>query len=190
MAVDASDRPNDSFGYSVYAVVALAPPEQAAAVETLRREIGMKRASMPAEITVKGTFCDIGSLDALLELVTGIAGRTAAVQVDFEDGDTLHFGESFGVVQVRLSPPLATLTTLLEGAIGPVSTNAYMGDPFWTHLTLCQDCSSEQLRRAKRLAASLALGTGFVADAIDLMGRVGPAYGGRWESIERFSLIG
>jgi len=179
VAIDASDRPNDSFGYSVYAVVALAPGNQVAAVEKLRREIGMKRAAPIAHVTVKGTFCDVESLDAVRRSVTGIAERTAPVQVDFADDGSPHFTESFGGINAAL-----------EEAIEPISTNAYNDEPYRPHLTLCQDCSATQIEEARRLAGELSMGAGFLAAAVHLMGRIGPAYGGRWTAIERFPLRG
>ena len=190
MAINASDHPNDSSGYSVYAVVALAPGNQAAAVEKLRREIGMKRAAIPAHVTVKGTFCDVESLDALHRSVTGIAERTAPVQVDFADDGSPHFTESFGGMLIHLTPQLVALNAALEEAIGPLSTNAYSDEPYRPHLTLCQDCSATQIEEARRLAGELSMGAGFLAAAVHLVGRIGPAYGGRWTAIERFPLRG
>jgi len=188
VVVDASDRTNDSFGYSVYAVVAFAPRSRAAAVEKLRREIDMKRAALPAHVTIKGTFCDIEDFDAVRRSVVGITERSAPAQVDFADDGSPHFTESFGGMLVSLTPQLTALNAALEEAIGPISTNAYTDEPFRPHLTLCQDCSAVQIEQAKRLAGELDLGTGFLGASIDLVGRVGPAYGGRWESIEHFPL--
>lgn len=190
MALDASCHPNDSFGYSVYAVVAFAPCDQAAKIEGLQRGIGMKRATIPAHVTVKGTFCEIASLQELCRLAGDIAERTVPVQMDFDDDGAPHFTGSSGNLQIRLTPQLTALNAALEQAIGPVSTNAYRDGPFRPHLGLCQDCSAAQIDEAKRLAEELDLGTGFLAASIAFVGRVGPAYGGRWESIAQFSLRG
>ena len=43
MAIDAGDHPNDSFGYSVYAVVAFAAPEQADAADAALPLSGHRR---------------------------------------------------------------------------------------------------------------------------------------------------
>ena len=192
MAIDTSDRPNDSFGYSVYAVVAFAPPELAYSVDGLRRTIAMKRASIPAHVTVKGTFCGIDSLEVVCEQIGAVAQTTAPVQIDFADPRNPASGESRAVLwtEVRLTSDLLALNGALEQAIGPISTAAYSDEPYRAHLTLCQDCSPEQMDHAMRLAAEIDFGTGFLATAIDLMGRIGPAYGGRWESAGRFPLIG
>ena len=190
MAIDGSNHPDDAFGHSVYAVVAFAPPELADAVDGLRRAIEMKRASIPAHVTVKGTFCDIDSLEAVHEQIQTIAQTTAPVQIDFADPRNPASGDSWAVLDVRLTSALSALNDFLEQALGPLSTNAYSDEPYRPHLTLCQDCSPEQLDHAMRLAAAIDFGTGFLATAIDLMGRTGPAYGGRWESIERFPLSG
>ena len=192
MAIDASDRPNDSFGYSVYAVVAFAPPELADPIDMLRRTIATKRASIPAHVTVKGTFCGIDSLDVVCEQIGAVAQTTAPVQIDFADPRNPTSGESRAVLwaEMRLTSDLLALNDALEQAIGPLSTNAYSDEPYQPHLTFCQGCSSEQINHAMRLAAEIDFGTGFLATAIDLMGRIGPAYGGRWESAGRFPLIG
>ncbi len=190
MAIDASNRENDRFGYSVYAVVAFAPEGLTRKVDALRRGIAMERVAIPAHVTVKGTFCDIDSLDGLRSLIGDIAAGTPPVEMRFEAPDPVRFEETFGVLEIRPKQLLSGLNEALSRAIDPISTNAYFDGPFWPHLTLCQECSAAQIEQAKQLAAKLEPGTGFTCGAIDLMGRVGTAYGGRWESIELFRLRG
>jgi hypothetical protein len=55
-------------------------------------------------------------------------------------------------------------------------------------MTLVYNPSPEGLERAKALIDKMDFGGGFQAEAVDLMGRVGPRVGGEWQRIERFVL--
>ena len=186
--IEARYHPNDPFGYSVYRVVAFMPPGQVARVETLRRQSGMKRSLIPAHVEVKGDFCDVDSLDTVRARTRRIARKTAPMHLEFADGGKLVFLESSAVIRIQPTEALATLTTLLKWSIGRVSTDAYRDIAVSPHLPICEDCAPDQLRTVFRRARELCLGTGFRAEAIDLVGRVGSAYEGQWESIEHFKL--
>jgi hypothetical protein len=47
------NQPNDPFGYSIYSLVIPAGAEVAAQVETIRNQVGVTVASIPAHITAK-----------------------------------------------------------------------------------------------------------------------------------------
>jgi 2'-5' RNA ligase len=85
------------------------------------------------------------------------------------------------------SPRLLSLHQAFDAIISPRSQNAYPR-AYKAHMTLCQDCTEAQIRRAKELAAGMDIGAGFRFAAVELMGRVGPAFGGAWVLIESFPL--
>ena len=192
MPVDASDRPNDRFGYSVYATVALAAPDQVAKVRKVREAIGLKRATIPAHVTVRGTFYGVQNFDELAGLLRNLAFSQKPLRIEFSGGWEFWVqsdGRGIGWRKVMATVELRALNKTFDGVIRPRSNNAYP-DEFLPHLTLCQDCDETQIAEAKRLAESLDIGSGFDCKEVTLMGRVGPAHGGRWVTVESFPLGG
>jgi 2'-5' RNA ligase len=188
---DARMLPNDRFGHSVYALVAHACPEQVRIIAEVREAVGQARAVIPAHVTVRGTFYGIESLEEMRGLLRETAAGLEPAQVEFapdgwtsvaEDGDR----HSCAMPCVT-SPALLALHQAFDAVIGPRSQDAY-GDGYHAHMTLCQDCTGEQIRQAEELVATLDIGTGFPFESVELMGRVGPAFGGEWTLIESFPL--
>jgi len=182
--------PNDRFGYSVYTVVAHASPEQVRMVADVRAAIEMARAAIPAHVTVRGTFHAIESLDDMRGMLREVAAGHEQARVEFGPGDwrfTVQDGGHDAVMPCVTTPGLLALHEVVDAAIRPRSENAY-DDGYRAHMTLCQDCTGEQIERAKALVAGLDIGTGFTMSSVELMGRVGPAFGGGWELIESFPL--
>lgn len=182
-------QPEDSFGYSCYAVVLPAPPEIVAKCVPIERASGMTRAKIPAHITVKGTFYGIASLEEVQQRIRAITARTAAFEIRFA-GATSYWGETVGWLAVPAPPALQALHDALVAALRPLGTQAYDEDPYEPHLTYAQDVPSGGLARVQEMVAETDFGEGFRAEAIELMGRRGPAYGGKWLVIERFPLLG
>ncbi len=191
MAIDASDRPNDRFGYSVYAGVLLAPRAQADAVARLRERIRPQRAMLPAHVTVMGTFCGIESLDGVKRLFRQVSARHGPVEVKF-DGAGLQLFKDSGGLFVEKSAALAGLHKEITAAIGAVSIDAYgyADERYAPHLTLWQECPPENATLAGELGREVKLGAGFRVDAVAFVGRSGPAHGGRWVTIALFALTG
>jgi 2'-5' RNA ligase len=188
--IDASTLRDDRFGYSVYSLVAHASPEQVRKVADVRAQVGMARAAIPAHVTVRGTFHTIESLDDLRGLLCETAAGQERTQVQFQPGGwrfTQDAGGHGGVLRCVTTPGLLALHEAFDAVVRPRSVNAYP-DVYRAHLTLCQDCMAEQIERAKALAAGLDLGPGFAVGSVELMGRVGPAFGGEWTLIESFLL--
>jgi 2'-5' RNA ligase len=183
--------PNDRFGYSVYALVAHASPEQVRLVAEVREAVGQVRAVIPAHVTVRGTFYGIGSLDELRRLLRQAAAGSEPTRVDFSsDGWKLHTGDGdrYGCVMPCVtSRALRSLHETFDAVIRPLSQDGY-GDGYRAHLTLCQDCTREQVQQAMTLVAGRDIGTGFRVDSVELMGRIGPAFGGEWMLIESIPL--
>jgi hypothetical protein len=55
-------------------------------------------------------------------------------------------------------------------------------------MTLVYNPSPERMTIAKELIEAMDFGPGIKAEAVNLMGRVGPRVGGTWQLIERFPL--
>jgi 2'-5' RNA ligase len=187
LMTDPRTLPNDRFGYSVYALVSHASPEQVRLVAEVREAVGQARAVIPAHVTVRGTFYGIGSLDEMRGLLRQAAAGLEPTRVEFSTGGwKLHSddGDRHGCVMPCVtSPALRSLHEAFDAVIRPLSLDGY-GDGYRAHLTLCQDCTREQVQRAMALVADRDFGTGFGFDSVELMGRVGPAFGGEWTLIE------
>jgi 2'-5' RNA ligase len=188
--IDPLTLPNDRFGYSVYSLVAHASAEQVRMVAEVREAVGQERAVIPAHVTVRGTFHGIESLDELRSALRETAEGSEPTRVAFDPGGwTLHRnGDRHGChLPCVTTPALLSLHRTFDAVIAPRSRDAY-GDSYRAHLTLCQDCTHEQARRAAVLAADMDIGTGFDVVSVELMGRIGPAFGGRWTLIESLPL--
>lgn len=179
------NQPNDAFGYSCYTLVIPADATLTAQVEQLRDRVGVTVASIPAHITAKGTFFNIESLDEVRTLVRQITARYAPFYISFQDAQVAWWKE-VAALTVPVIPPLQALHDELVAAIAPLGLPAYQDDPYVIHMTLVYNPAPEKLALAKELIASLELDHGFQAEAVDLMGRVGPRVGGAWKLIERF----
>jgi 2'-5' RNA ligase len=191
MMIDARTLPNDRFGYSVYTVVAHASPEQARIVSEVRETVGQARAVIPAHVTVRGTFHGIESLGEMRGLLRETAAGLPPGQVEFDPaGWQLHAvdGDRHGCAMPCVTTPaLRSLHERFDAVVRPRSQDAY-GNTYRAHMTLCQDCTREQALQALALLAGLDIGTGFDFGSVELMGRVGPAFGGEWTLIESFPL--
>lgn len=183
--------PNDEFGYSVYTLVALANANQVAKIDGVRTAIGLTRATIQAHVTVRGTFSTIESLDGLRDLLRQTASENHAVSVVFGADGWSYFnrgtGRNSGIMPCDTTPELLDLHSAFDRVIRPISTNQYP-DNYRAHMTLCQDCSEDQIEQARVLAADLDIGAGFDIESVQLMGRVGPAFGGEWKMIDSFPL--
>lgn len=187
--VDARTLPNDRFGYSVYTVVAHAERRQLELVQDVRKAINLTRATIPAHVTVRGTFHSIESLEEIRSLIKSTAVKQERARVQFS-ADGWKFieqdnGRHIGIMPCETTPDLLVLHKAFDAVIRPRSVNAYP-DSYRAHMTLCQDCTDEQIAKAKELASTLDVGDGFDVTSVELMGRVGPAFGGSWEVIESF----
>lgn len=191
LMTDPRTLPNDRFGYSVYSLVAHASAEQVQMVAEVRETVGQERAVIPAHVTIRGTFYGIESLEEIRRQLRETAADLAPAQVEFSpDGWTFaaEGGDRHGCeMPCVTTPALVSLHESFNAVIRPLSKDAY-GDGYRAHMTLCQDCTDEQIQHAKALVARLNIGTGFRVGSVELMGRVGPAFGGEWRLIESFPL--
>ncbi len=189
MPIDASNRPNDRSGYSVYAGVLFASAEQIKAVDGLRAHVRAKRAALHAHVTVMGTFCDVKSLDAVKQSFTNAIKGHGPAKVTF-DGAGMKLHSTWAGYDAVKSPELVRLHKSLVAAVGPLVTDAYgyAEHGYAPHLTLWQECPPENQQIAEKLGRELRLGEGFTADSVALVGRAGTAYGGKWVTVQTFPL--
>ncbi|MBI4305808.1 MAG: 2'-5' RNA ligase family protein [Chloroflexi bacterium] len=183
--VDSATLHDDQFGHSVYAVVLMAPQDQVQMVSKLRETIKLTRAMPPAHLTVRGTFYRIVDLGDVDRRIAGVATTARPFRVEFGDQTESNEGRNRSVA-VKISEPLRRLNADLERVINPVSRDAYGASAFDPHLTVYMDASPEQIAKGRVLCGFLDLGPGFLATSMSLIGRVGPAYGGRWVEVKRY----
>ncbi len=182
-------QPNDQFGYSCYALVIPASEALTAQVEQLRNTVGVTVASIPAHITVKGTFFNIESLEQVKQCIEEITSTTIPFLISFQDSQ-VHWWEEICALTVPVTPPLQALHDALVDSISPLGLPAYQDDPYVVHMTLVYNPPAHRLALAKTLINEMDFGPGFQAKAVQLMGRVGPRVGGEWKLVESFALGG
>jgi 2'-5' RNA ligase len=184
-------QPDDRFGYSVYALVAHAGARQVELIASARKTIKIDRAMIPAHVTIRGTFHTVDSLDKLRGLLRETAQQLSVARVKFSPESWKFIVQNNGrhlcIMPCETTPGLLALHGAFDSVIRPHSQNAYP-DGYRAHMTLCQDCTDEQIAKARELAAGLDVGDGFDVTSAQLMGRAGPAYGGEWKLIESFPL--
>jgi 2'-5' RNA ligase len=183
------NQPNDQFGYSCYALVVPAAPALIDQIEQLRQAVGVTVASIPAHITVKGTFFNIGSLEEVKQRIEMITRAAAPFFISFQGAET-HWWSEVCALTIPVTPPLQSLHDALVAAIAPLGLPAYKDDPYVAHMTLVYNPPPEEVERANWLIQQLELGRGFQVEEIHLMGRVGPRFGGEWKLVQSFTLGG
>jgi hypothetical protein len=171
--IDASDRPNDTYGYSVYCLVLLAPEPVASDVQKVRELLRPERAMIPAHVTILGTFCEIESLERVYEQIAGAMAGTDGLNLVptgdiFESPNVLTAG-----AVIEVSPEMQALHDRLAEAILPTAINVYL-DPanFIAHLTYYQELPGSEKERGGRITREFEL-SAFDVDGVTLMGRVG-----------------
>jgi hypothetical protein len=188
--IDASDRPNDAHGYSVYCLVMLAPEPIASRVQEVRDLLRPARAMIAAHVTILGTFCEIESLDSVFGQVAGAVTGTDSLTLE-PTGDIFqspHVITAGAIIEV--SPEMQALHDRLAEAILPTSINAYL-DPanFMAHLTYYQELPEPERERGGRIAREFELST-FDVSGVTLMGRVGTSSEGEWRVVRNFPFGG
>ena len=129
------DQPNDQFGYSCYTLVIPADAALTDQVEALRNRVGVTVASIPAHITVKGTFFNIESLEQVKQRVGEIARATAPFFVSFDQAQ-IEWWREVAALTVPVTPALQALHDALVADIAPLGLPAYRDDPYVVHMTL------------------------------------------------------
>ena len=185
--IDSSNLNDDRFGYSCYALVFPAPEEITAKVGAIERASEMTRAKIPAHITVKGTFHEIPDLIQVRNVARKAVAGTGRFWISFE-GAKRNYADRGAWLHVKVTTEMQRLHDALVEAFKPLVTTVYPDDPYLGHMTVYQEATERGMPAARALFEDSDFGSGFDATYVDLMGRRGPAYGGRWELIERVAL--
>ena len=158
------NQPNDQFGYSCYSLVIPVSEELTARVETLRNTVGVTVASIPAHITVKGTFFNIESLEQVNQRIEAITRVTAPFFVSFQAAE-VHWWQEVAALTVPVTPPLQSLHDALVAGISPLGLPAYRDDPYVVHMTLVYNPAPAALERTQEVVTDLELPPRFDANA-------------------------
>jgi 2'-5' RNA ligase len=185
----AKNQPNDPFGYSCYTLVIPVSDELTAQIDSLRQEVGVTVAAIPAHVTVKGTFFGIDSLDDVKQRTASITSNVAPFFVSFQETEFMWWADG-GALGIQVTPEAQALHDALVASIAPLGIPAYQDDPYRVHMSFVYGVSPEGLEQTKKLVSQMDFGPGFRAEAVDLMGRIGQAVNGKWTLIQRFPLQG
>jgi 2'-5' RNA ligase len=187
--IDSTNLTNDRYGYSCYALVFPTTREIESKVSAIELASGMTRAKIPAHITVKGTFHEIPDLVRVRNFARKVIAGARRFQVPFEGAERVFSSNvrSAGL-HMKTTSEMQRLHDDLLAVYARVVTTVYPDDPYRPHMTVYHEATEKGEPAARALFEGTDFGPGFEAFAIDLMGRRGPAYGGRWARIERFSL--
>jgi hypothetical protein len=194
------NRPDDAFGYAVYSVVIMASIGQQAKIQSVRDAVKYQRSMIPGHITVKGTFCDIESLNGIIERIRDVADKTAPFYAVFKGVDESDLdnryerkGSSYAGQLIEKTPDLVALHDALYDSLSPVTTNAYAredGDHYHPHLAIYAEAAPGLEEVADEQLNNLDIGKALTCDSMFLMGHIGPPYRGRWTIVREFLLNG
>jgi tRNA-Thr(GGU) m(6)t(6)A37 methyltransferase TsaA len=177
----------DRWGYTRYAVVLSLPEDDRLKVDAVRARLPLPTAMIPAHVTVKGSFDSPTDLDEVCRQMREIARRTRPFDVELLELSERESGLGYSVT---VSPEMRALHDALYEAIEPISRNVYggreAGSDFHPHMTVTSELPVGMRVEEKRVVATLNIDTRFKADAMHLMGLVGPRHGGRWQVVEAF----
>ena len=188
----------DEHGYSGYIVVILMPEPVRLAVGKLREGLDIPILTMPAQVTVKGTFVRPRRLDQVHAIVTSVARETRPFKIRLAD-PTVWGKENARtlVISTRPSADLVNLHVKLFEAIEPISTNIYGGtgqEPakdIRFHMTIYQDVDEANHQTGLGLVSGLNLPHSVRVSCLQLLGRVGVAgKDHQWRVMKEYLLCG
>ena len=194
--VDPYTLSNDSFGYSCYAVIIYATPEQQALVQEIRDAVRVRRSMLPAHVTVKGPICEIPSIDEVQRAIGKVAESSGPIDVKLKGGPAARrfsSGEVAALQPIRTTDDLAEVHRKLLEAINPIATNAYSLDAtgeYHPHLTIYHEPEPEFEERGSELLEGLDIGSSFTAESLHLAAHSGTPFRGEWESLSEHRLTG
>lgn|GEM_PF-484747 len=192
------NRADGAFGYAVYSVVIMASVGQQAKIQSVREAVKYQRSMIPAHITVKGTFCEIDSLEMIIDRIRHVAEKTSPFRVLFSsavDSDPAQRyernGNSYAGQLIEKTPDLVELHDALYNSLSPITTNAYDredGDHYHPHMAIYAEATPGLEDVADEEINSLDIGSSFTCDSMFLMGHIGPPYRGRWTIVRELLL--
>ena len=185
----------DEYGYTGYAIVIMMPQKVRGDVSRVRDQLTTPILTIPAHVTVKGTFVQLQSLDAIRSIINSVVKETRPFSIGLEE--PLVWGrEGYRtlVISAKSSPELDSLHYKLFKSIEPITTNAYgreSAEGFHFHMAVYQEVDEVNHQKGQMLAAGLSLPGSVESRSVCLMGRVGPrGRGGKWQVIEEYPFSG
>ena len=137
-------------------------------------------------VSIVSHLFDLTDRDELLACLRKVATTLPPLRIAFAE---LYLATAGGATRVIASPELETLrSSIAEQLPGVVASSSDL--PWRPHLTVYQSEDPDIRRNAERLARSLDLGSGFRADSLDLVGRLGEPPGGTRTIIATVQLQG
>lgn len=190
MPTDSSHLQNDDFGYSCYTLVIPLPDGLREQLNRIEQQAGQTRAKIAGHVTVKGTFHNIESLSDIRRDIGRLIAGYERFSVSFR-GMEVRWSEErgFGGLLLNVSSTLKALHGDLVAELSGVCKTVYPDDPYVAHVTVVQEVKPEGVLVAKQMLGDVDFGESFLVESVDLMGRIGAAYGGHWSLIDRFPLV-
>jgi hypothetical protein len=136
---------------------------------------------------VKGTFVQITDYDVLLEKVQDVMTGVQQFWISFENSE-VEWREKAGVLVAPVFPEIQKLHDGLVQEISPMSQLRYPDDPYQVHMNLTSNYGPEELLQVRSAFDEFDPGPGFLATAVELWARVGPAVCGKWDFMKRYPL--
>ncbi len=184
-------RAVDRYGHSGYSVVIMAPTAVQRAVGMLRDQLDIPVPTIPAHVTVKGTFAEIPDLESIGSRVASAAFGRGGFSMELDERVVWGTeGSRVYVLRIRSSPELDALHMKLFNDIDSITTNVYgheLAEGFSFHMTLYQEVDEVSHEKGIALSHEIDFPEHMDATSMCLMGRQGPrGPGGSWHVLEEF----
>ena len=184
----------DKYGYTGYLIAILMPEPVRQAVGKVRERLDIPMLTMPAHVTLKGTFVQPRSLDTVHAIVSSVARKTRPFTICL--ADEMVWGKENArtlVISVPSSPELDNLHIKLYEAIELISTNVYGRtgqEPvkdFRFHVTIYQGADEANHQVGMGLVSGLNLPESVEVKCLQVLGRVAAlGKGHHWRVIQEY----
>ena len=191
-------RATDKYGYTGYLIAILMREPVSLAVGKVRDRLDIPILTMPAHVTVKGTFVQPRSLDTVYAIVNSVARETRPFTIRL--AHEMVWGEENArtlVISVPSSPELVNLHIKLYEEIEPISTNVYgrtgqeAVEDFRFHVTIYQGADEANHRVGMGLVSALNLPESVEVKCLQILGRVAALGNGhQWRVIQEYPFSG
>jgi 2'-5' RNA ligase len=180
-------RENNS-SFQRFAVVSFPDRASVQRIEELRAELPPRIAVMAPHVTLKGSFIGPTSIDEIQQEIGKIACESSPLRIEVK---SIHIGEIHIGLDLIPTTDLISLHDQLFYALQLLVTDVYHdrpGSDYHPHMTVFYGLSENELNRAKRLVQDLEDLSSFTLTEASLVGRMGSAETGQWQTIQSFPL--
>lgn len=185
-----SATPVRASDFDRFAVVAFAPPfivAEVAAIQALSPPSLLP--TIPAHVTVKGTFVEPTSLPEVISRITRVCSEAAPILVETDSVASSPAPTHASILAlVRPNDALTALHTELWNQLSPLAQTIYASESrerYVPHLTLVHAISPDALEQAETVVARRSRHYSYMARTISLVGRHA---GDTWKTIADFEL--